>query len=234
MRLITRATLGALIAAAPAAAVAQAIKSAPTIEQQLMPSVGQSLGSGQRGIGLARTPPAAAVMPADPALEPAAASQPAASEPTAPPVAAAPAPARHPASASHPAATHPTAAQEPAAPAGIAAADLTVLFAFHSAELTPEGIAQLNELARALTGEALSGYRFRIEGYTDTVGAPDYNKTLSERRAAAVLDYLVANGHVSADRLQAVGFGKSHLLVPTPDQTPEPRNRRVRIVNLGN
>jgi outer membrane protein OmpA-like peptidoglycan-associated protein len=38
---------------------------------------------------------------------------------------------------------------------------------------------------------------------------------------------------VSATRLEAVGRGQEALKVPTPDQTPEPRNRRVQVINIG-
>lgn len=38
---------------------------------------------------------------------------------------------------------------------------------------------------------------------------------------------------VDASKLKLVGAGSDYLLVPTPDQTPEPANRDVRIVNLG-
>jgi len=118
-------------------------------------------------------------------------------------------------------------------PAEGADSNLDVLFAAGSSTLAPEGIAQLNELANALNGEHLLRAQFCIEGYTDTVGGTGYNKLLSEQRAASVVDFLMKSGHVSADRLKAVGFGKTHLLVPTADQTPEPKNRRVRVVNLG-
>ena len=85
----------------------------------------------------------------------------------------------------------------------------------------------------ALSDQALVGYRFRIEGHTDTVGTHEFNKDLSDRRAAAVVDYLANHFHVDRGRVQAVGMGEDHLLIPTPDQTPEPRNRRVQVVNIG-
>jgi len=114
-------------------------------------------------------------------------------------------------------------------------ADVTfeVMFATGSPTLTPDGVAQLGELARALSRESLSRRRFCIEGYTDTVGGADYNKTLSERRAASVVSFLVKTGHIDAERLVPVGFGKTNLAKPTPDQTPEAQNRRVRVVNVG-
>jgi OmpA-OmpF porin, OOP family len=111
--------------------------------------------------------------------------------------------------------------------------NLTVNFATGSAELTPDAIRTLDELGRALASKDLAGYRFRIEGHTDTVGTRDHNQSLSERRAEAVVDYVAKKYGVDPSRLQAVGVGENGLLVATPPQTPEPRNRRVQVINLG-
>ena len=121
----------------------------------------------------------------------------------------------------------------PAAAPAAPAVNLTVNFANGSAELTPAAIRTLDELGRALSSKDLAGYRFRIEGHTDTVGSLDYNRALSERRAEAVVDYVAKKYEVDPARLQAVGMGEDGLLVPTPPQTPEPRNRRVQVINLG-
>jgi outer membrane protein OmpA-like peptidoglycan-associated protein len=110
---------------------------------------------------------------------------------------------------------------------------LHVLFQTGSSELTPEAMAVLNELGKALSSEALAGYRFRIEGHTDTVGSAEYNKALSERRAATVAAYLEHNFRLPAARLSTLGLGAEDLQVPTPPQTPEARNRRVQVINLG-
>ena len=118
-------------------------------------------------------------------------------------------------------------------PAPAPAVSLNVLFATGSSELTPEAIQTLNDLGRALTDTALTAYRFRIEGHTDTVGGRDYNKALSDRRAVAVAEYLAGRFHVDRTRLQPIGMGQEGLMVPTPDQTPEVRNRRVLVVNIG-
>jgi outer membrane protein OmpA-like peptidoglycan-associated protein len=126
----------------------------------------------------------------------------------------------------HGAATHATVETAPSV-------NLYVPFENGSAELTPAAIAALDELGKALTSATLSDYKFKIEGHTDTVGSKGYNMSLSERRAAAVSAYLEQKYGVKQDRLETVGLGSSHLLVPTPDQTPEPRNRRVTVVNLG-
>jgi len=121
----------------------------------------------------------------------------------------------------------------PAAATTAPTVNLTVNFANGSAELTPAAIRTLDELGRALSSKDLADYRFRIEGHTDTVGPHDYNRALSERRAEAVVDYVAKKYSVDPSRLQAVGMGEDGLLVPTPPQTPEPRNRRVQVINLG-
>ncbi len=127
------------------------------------------------------------------------------------------------------AASAPAAAAQPAAPS----ATLHVEFATGSAELTPEAMATLDELGKALSSDQLSAYRFRIEGYTDTVGSKGLNQSLSERRAAAVAAYVEQKFGIQQARLVTIGLGETHLLVPTPPQTPEPRNRRVQVINLG-
>ena len=129
----------------------------------------------------------------------------------------------------HVAANRPAAAPAQSAPT----VNLTVNFAHGSAELTPDAVRTLDELGRALASQDLAAYRFRIEGHTDTVGSSNYNRTLSERRAVAVVDYVTRKFGVDPSRLQAIGMGEDGLLVPTPPQTPEPRNRRVQVTNLG-
>jgi OOP family OmpA-OmpF porin len=184
-------------------AFAQSSPSASQIINSLKPS-GNLVTGGTRGIRLA----APSNDSSQPAEKPAAATQ----------------------QQSHVASTKPVAT--PAA-ASAPAVNLTVNFATGSAELTPEAIKTLDELGKALSSQDLSAYKFRIEGHTDTVGSAALNKTLSERRAEAVVDYIAKKYGVSADRMQAVGKGEEGLLVSTPPQTPEPRNRRVEVINLG-
>ncbi len=130
-----------------------------------------------------------------------------------------------------PAATE--AAARTSAPEGTAAAALALPFHSGSANLTGDAEKILDALGRALNSAELSGYRFRIEGHTDTAGDAPVNLSLSERRAATVREFLVSRLGVPAARLEAAGLGETQLLVQTPDGTPEPRNRRVQIVNLG-
>ncbi len=148
--------------------------------------------------------------------------------PAAPPAGAAGANSYVPAATGNHAAPSPQA-RHIAAPAS----SLTVQFKTGSAELTPQAVAQLTELGKALSSSSMSGFRFRIEGHTDTVGTKDANLTLSERRAQAVADFLESKFGISRNRVEPVGMGSDHPLVPTPDQTAEPRNRRVQVINLG-
>jgi outer membrane protein OmpA-like peptidoglycan-associated protein len=111
--------------------------------------------------------------------------------------------------------------------------DLTIVFRSGSTDLTPQASSTLSKLGKALSSPSLAGYRFRIEGHTDTVGTKEENQTLSQARAEKVADFLEHDFGVAADRLQPVGMGEDGLLVPTGDQTNEPRNRRVHVVNLG-
>jgi outer membrane protein OmpA-like peptidoglycan-associated protein len=128
-------------------------------------------------------------------------------------------------------------AQRPVPPVATADAapsvNLTVEFRSGSADLSPEAIRTLDNLGTALSNSKLAGFRFRIEGHTDTVGSRDANKGLSERRADTVVDYLVTHFKIDRSRLEAVGMGEDGLLVPTSDQVSEPKNRRVVVVNLG-
>jgi outer membrane protein OmpA-like peptidoglycan-associated protein len=101
-----------------------------------------------------------------------------------------------------------------------------VYFAFDRADVTPEGA----KILRAAAKSAMAGNLARIEvvGHTDTVGPVAYNQRLSERRATAVKQALLADG-VPADTIEAHGVGKAGLAVPTPDGVREPKNRRVEI-----
>jgi len=131
----------------------------------------------------------------------------------------------------------PASARAETAPAtadtGERAINLTVEFKSGSAILTPGAERTLSALGRALTSAQLSGSRFRIEGHTDTVGDPDTNRALSKDRADAMVSFLESRFGIDAAKLQPVGVGSDSLIVPTGDQTPEPKNRAVKIVNLG-
>ena len=114
----------------------------------------------------------------------------------------------------------------------VSAVDLTVPFAFDSAQLTPQGTAALAALGTALKDPALSGARFRIAGHTDVKGSDSYNQALSERRAEAARRYLVETAGVEAGRLSAVGFGRRQLYDKADPYAAS--NRRVQVIRVEN
>ena len=192
-----------------AGAMAQGNPSADQIINSLRPSGGMM--GGTRGIRpVTPAAPSAAAPSASPQVAPAAT-----------------------AGANH-AVRPPAERRQAAAPADAApSVNLSVQFASNSAELTPAAMTTLSALGTALASNTLETYRFRIEGHTDTAGSPEVNKTLSQRRAQAVVTFLASRFHIDPSRLDAVGMGEDGLLVQTPPNTAEPRNRRVQIINLG-
>jgi OOP family OmpA-OmpF porin len=124
-------------------------------------------------------------------------------------------------------------ATEGQAQAALPSINLTISFPAGSAELTSAARSSLDALGKALASSDLANFRFRIEGHTDNVGSKEENRTLSQRRAEAVVSYLTSQYNVAPSRLEAVGMGQERPLVQTPPQTPEIRNRRVQVINLG-
>ena len=106
--------------------------------------------------------------------------------------------------------------------------DLTVPFARGSADLTAKAQRQLTELAHALAGERLQGFEIGVYGHTDASGPADYNRTLSEARAAAVVRYLTERFALDAARFRHAGHGEDRLLDGIDPSSP--RHRRVEIV----
>ncbi len=111
--------------------------------------------------------------------------------------------------------------------------DLTINFDFNSDKLTPDGMKQIDQVARALLDPALQKSRIMIEGHTDNVGSEDYNKDLSYRRAMRVSRLLIDQYGIAPARLSAQGFGKSKPIASNDTDLGRAMNRRVTLVNLG-
>jgi outer membrane protein OmpA-like peptidoglycan-associated protein len=107
--------------------------------------------------------------------------------------------------------------------------DLRITFRSGSTEMTSQGRAEARSFADALQRPALSHRRFEIAGHTDASGSSQHNLELSQARADAVLEFLVANG-VDRSRLQAKGYGSERLALP--DSPRDPANRRVEARSL--
>lgn len=99
----------------------------------------------------------------------------------------------------------------------------SVHFAFGSAELRPNTYSALDLAADVLRRNPRM--RIRIIGHTDHIGTARYNQGLSERRAAAVRDYLISAG-IAPERLQAFGRGETAPIAPNETREGRARNRR--------
>jgi outer membrane protein OmpA-like peptidoglycan-associated protein len=99
-------------------------------------------------------------------------------------------------------------------------------FILGSPELTPESKIAYRTVFDDTKQRPV--YEIEVIGFTDTLGDLTYNQALSLRRAAAIRDTLVRDG-LDRPAISIAGRGEHDLLVPTADQTPEPRNRRVEI-----
>jgi outer membrane protein OmpA-like peptidoglycan-associated protein len=92
--------------------------------------------------------------------------------------------------------------------------------------------ARLSLMKLGLLIQRSPNSQFIIEGHTDTIGTEAYNYDLSQRRANAVVQWLIYSLHLSTDRIRAVGMGKSRPLPSVnANGTPEEQalNRRVEI-----
>jgi outer membrane protein OmpA-like peptidoglycan-associated protein len=71
-------------------------------------------------------------------------------------------------------------------------------------------------------------YQVEVVGHTDTLGDQAYNQRLSLKRATAIREQLVRDG-LNPQSISIAGRGQLDPIVPTADQTAEPRNRTVEI-----
>ena len=101
-----------------------------------------------------------------------------------------------------------------------------VTFASDSANITSSFYSALNGIAQSLNNYPET--RIQVNGYTDSTGNDGHNQELSQRRANAVAQYLIAQG-VSSNRIVANGFGSSNPIASNSTQEGRLQNRRVEI-----
>jgi len=88
--------------------------------------------------------------------------------------------------------------------------------------------ATLGEIGKLL--KANPALKLYVVGHTDAVGAVAYNKDLSEKRAAAVVQYLVRQHGIAADRLVPAGVGPLAPVATNATEEGRAKNRRVELV----
>lgn len=101
------------------------------------------------------------------------------------------------------------------------------LFDFDKATLRTEATAELDAAIAKYRGNA-SLVSMSIVGHTDSVGTDAYNQDLSERRAAAVRDYLVSQ-HIDAAKIATSGRGESSPIASNETAEGRQKNRRVEV-----
>ena len=102
-----------------------------------------------------------------------------------------------------------------------------VLFEFDMATLRSDGMKTLGDAVKAMSESP--NMRLQIEGYASPEGTAEYNKVLSQKRAAAVRDYLVKQG-VDPARLEVVAYGEERLKYDASNETSRALNRRAALV----
>ncbi|HEV8590658.1 MAG TPA: OmpA family protein, partial [Pyrinomonadaceae bacterium] len=104
----------------------------------------------------------------------------------------------------------------------------TVNFRVGSAVLSPEAKASLDEVATSAA--TLKGYFIEITGFASADGGTKMNKNLSERRAKAVIDYLIETHNVPLRRIgQSYGFGEMQAVADNATREGREQNRRVEV-----
>ncbi len=101
-----------------------------------------------------------------------------------------------------------------------------VFFATASAELDPRSESELMELKKLL--DETQKLKIRINGHTDNVGSPVDNLMLSEARAKAVHDFLLAAG-ISPERLSFRGYGETIPIATNETEAGRAQNRRTEF-----
>ncbi|MEC9356854.1 MAG: OmpA family protein [Pseudomonadota bacterium] len=105
-----------------------------------------------------------------------------------------------------------------------------VNFEFDSAQLTASAKESLLKVARGLSDQ--TSMKVEIAGHTDSKGSDAYNMKLSDRRAAAVREFLISQG-VSSSQLSSRGYGEEDPVADNSTETGRAQNRRVEFRVLG-
>lgn len=128
-------------------------------------------------------------------------------------------------------ATEPVTLEVPLSPltAGSTIALRNIFFNTASYELLPTSNAELDKLVKLLQANAT--LRIELGGHTDNVGADAANLTLSDQRAQAVRDFVIAKG-IDATRITAKGYGETKPVATNDTEEGRAQNRRTEVTVL--
>ena len=105
-----------------------------------------------------------------------------------------------------------------------------VYFDTDKTEVKPESGATLDEVATLLKIDR--SLRLELSGHTDNTGDKGHNLKLSQARAQAVVQILVAKYRIDSKRLTGMGYGDTKPIVPNDTEANKARNRRVELRKL--
>ena len=103
---------------------------------------------------------------------------------------------------------------------------VTVYFDYDEDTLKEESLESLFTISRMMKGDAK--YTLLVEGHADDRGTREYNLALSERRAKAIEDFLVATG-VSSFNIEVVGYGEESPVDAAANEIAWAKNRRAEV-----
>lgn len=107
-----------------------------------------------------------------------------------------------------------------------------IFFAFNSAALQEASQAELALIGNTLV--ARPEVQLEIQGHTDSIGSAAYNLRLSQRRAQAVVDYLLENfSDIESTQLRARGVGEAEPIATNDTDEGRAQNRRVEFLVIG-
>lgn len=106
---------------------------------------------------------------------------------------------------------------------------LYINFETGKSDIKTESQKVIDEMAEML--KTNSSLKVSIEGHTDNVGTPAANKTLSESRAKAVVNSLIAKG-IDKTRLSSKGWGQEKPIADNKTEDGKAKNRRVEMVKM--
>jgi|GEM_PF-3114853 len=106
-------------------------------------------------------------------------------------------------------------------------------FATNSAVVPQRYYRELDSMAKLMQRRDAQKYVFQLEGHTDSSGTNEHNQQLSQRRAAAVKQYLLKQHGIAAERIISKGYGESFPVASNVDELGKRKNRRVELLPYG-
>lgn len=101
-----------------------------------------------------------------------------------------------------------------------------IFFDVNEADLHTASFPELDRILNQLESNKIE--KIEISGHTDSSGDDNYNLSLSQRRANAVLNYFISNG-ISRSRVIAKGYGETSPIAPNDNESNRSKNRRVEF-----